>query len=438
MARVGRVLVGLAARWQKFRQEKRTSIKVFCFACICLLLGLLWNHKNLLFAPTETDDNYGMITISKGSVGGDTPRIIIVGAGAAGLTAAKTFKQHGYNNVRILESSKVFGGRARRTNTFADYPIDLGPSWLHHPSWLPIINGGDVDVPHITFRDSKGKNSGYFFTGNYSWYDFIANHMAPDPESIVYGCQVDRIKYDDSEGKSSEVQVKCGKRTFVADKVIVTASLAVLKDGDITFEPTLPNKIIDAHPAIMMGGIKIIIEFQQRFYPEFLLISEYCNNCGTNDRGDIEFWDYSAVYNSSRSVLAGYFVGKAANSLIHQSDKSIINDTLKWLDNKLGGNYAQKYYKKHLIVNWSKEPFVPGVYSTRRPHFPSNGPQNVDGKIYLAGEAFPYRGQPNGWVHSAALSGKQAAVSVIGLETSEPTMESTWKPTAEPTLAQAM
>lgn len=94
--------------------------------------------------------------------------------------------------------------------------------------------------------------------------------------------------------------------------------------------------------------------------------------------------------------------------------------------------------KKHLIVNWSKEPFVRGVYSTRRPHFPSNGPQNVDGKIYLAGEAFPYRGQANGWVHSAALSGKQAAVSVIGLETSEPTMESTWKPTAEPTLAQAM
>jgi len=78
MARGGRVLVGLAARWQKFRQEKRTSIKVFCFACICLLLGLLWNHKNLLFAPTETDDNYGMITISKGSVGGDTPRIITV------------------------------------------------------------------------------------------------------------------------------------------------------------------------------------------------------------------------------------------------------------------------------------------------------------------------------------------------------------------------
>ena len=63
-----------------------------------------------------------------------------------------------------------------------------------------------------------------------------------------------------------------------------------------------------------------------------------------------------------------------------------------------------------------------------------HGSQNVDGKIYLAGEAFPYKQQKNGWVHSAALSGKQAALSIIGLETSAPTMEPTWKPTAEPTL----
>ena len=152
---------------------------------------------------------------------------------------------------------------------------------------------------------------------------------SPDSESIVYGCQVDRIKY---EGKSGEVQVKCGRRTFVADKVIVTASLAVLKDRDITFEPSLPNKIIDEHPAIMMGGIKIIIEFQRRFYPDSFMISEYCTNCETNDRGDIEFWDYSVAYNSSRNILAGYFVGKAALPFLNQTDKNIIQDTLKWLD----------------------------------------------------------------------------------------------------------
>ena len=177
MARRGRILVGLAARRQKYRQEKRT----FCFACICLLLGLLWNRKDLLFTPIATGDSYGTMSISQSSVGGNMPRIIIVGAGAAGLTAAKTFKRHNYRGVRILEASKAFGGRVRRTNTFADYPIDLGPSWLHHPSWLPMIYGADIDIPSVQFRDHKGKAWGYFFTGNYSWYDFFANRQILSP-----------------------------------------------------------------------------------------------------------------------------------------------------------------------------------------------------------------------------------------------------------------
>jgi len=57
-------------------------------------------------------------------------RVIIVGAGAAGLYAAKKMKEHGAEVV-ILEASDRIGGRIRKLDGFADFGIDLGAEWIH-------------------------------------------------------------------------------------------------------------------------------------------------------------------------------------------------------------------------------------------------------------------------------------------------------------------
>ena len=51
-------------------------------------------------------------------------KIIVVGAGAAGLQAALTL--HRNFNVEVLEASKVYGGRVRTDRSFADIPVELG------------------------------------------------------------------------------------------------------------------------------------------------------------------------------------------------------------------------------------------------------------------------------------------------------------------------
>lgn len=57
-------------------------------------------------------------------------KVLIVGAGAAGLYAAMLLKERGVT-VQILEASNRYGGRMGKTTQFADYPIDLGAQWLH-------------------------------------------------------------------------------------------------------------------------------------------------------------------------------------------------------------------------------------------------------------------------------------------------------------------
>lgn len=57
-------------------------------------------------------------------------KVLIIGAGAAGLYAAYILKSKGIN-FQILEASANYGGRLGKLNTFANFPIDLGAQWLH-------------------------------------------------------------------------------------------------------------------------------------------------------------------------------------------------------------------------------------------------------------------------------------------------------------------
>ena len=59
-----------------------------------------------------------------------TEHIIVVGAGMAGLTAAKKLHDAGFN-VTVLEARDRVGGRMWTSHKWEDAPIDLGASWIH-------------------------------------------------------------------------------------------------------------------------------------------------------------------------------------------------------------------------------------------------------------------------------------------------------------------
>ena len=56
--------------------------------------------------------------------------VIVIGAGAAGLSAAHDLINDGWN-VEVLEASSKIGGRLKKDNNLADFPIDLGGEWIH-------------------------------------------------------------------------------------------------------------------------------------------------------------------------------------------------------------------------------------------------------------------------------------------------------------------
>ncbi|XP_053352409.1 spermine oxidase-like [Clarias gariepinus] len=58
-------------------------------------------------------------------------KIVVVGAGFAGLAAAASLVQAGFQNVKILEAKERIGGRVCTTKPFTENIIEHGANWIH-------------------------------------------------------------------------------------------------------------------------------------------------------------------------------------------------------------------------------------------------------------------------------------------------------------------
>lgn len=68
---------------------------------------------------------------------GDRRRLIVIGAGLAGLAAARRLKSLGHE-VTVLEGRDRIGGRTHTSTKWKDLPVDLGASWIHESKGNPL------------------------------------------------------------------------------------------------------------------------------------------------------------------------------------------------------------------------------------------------------------------------------------------------------------
>ncbi|QLP98814.1 MAG: FAD-dependent oxidoreductase [Rhodoblastus sp.] len=66
-----------------------------------------------------------------------TARVVVIGAGLAGLAAAQALKAKGIAPM-VLEARERIGGRVHTSTAWPDLPMDLGASWIHGVSGNPV------------------------------------------------------------------------------------------------------------------------------------------------------------------------------------------------------------------------------------------------------------------------------------------------------------
>lgn len=357
-----------------------------------------------------------------------TTDVVIIGAGAAGLTAAYDLVNSGLDAI-VLEASGRPLGRLRKDDTFASFPLDVGGEWIHtDPSILrTIVGSNDVDIPTVRYNPTyhywddnewareNWSGTDYKFIG-YTWFDFFNDFFLMQilSDNVVFNCPVDSIAW----GGVPAVEVSCGNRTWSANHVIITTPIKTLQDGDIEFLPALPQTHTSAMAEMtMLAGIKVFFKFTNKFY-NFQAFSLDNDSIAGNERF---FYDATFGQGNTDDVILGFFaIGPAAEPYADQTDASITSSLIAELD-AIFNNQASKNLESSLVQNWSNEPYIRGAYITivgdrvepiktlRRP---------VNNTLFFAGEAIPTSDYEWGFAHGAALSGRRTAQLILSSDSS--------------------
>jgi len=344
-------------------------------------------------------------------------KVLVIGAGAAGLTAAYLLRQQGIE-VDILEASSNYGGRMKRIEGFVDFPLPMGAEWIHtEPSILrDIVNDsnrivgidtmsydpekdfGLLDGQRITLQQA-GFKSDYKFV-NSTWFDFFSEYIVPSIEDRIHFDQiVNEIDYS-----KEEIIVTVNNQKHTADYVIVTVPLKMLQKNAIAFTPSLPNSKQRAiERATVWDGFKAFIEFKKPFYPAFTVI-----NIEPETDGQKVFYDAAYGQNSQHHVLGLFSVGTGAEPYLSCSEKSLIESLLEELDMLFNGQ-ASENYVQHIAQNWNKEPFIQGAYLYDHENFTlvRKLGKSINDKLFFAGEAYT-NGLNWAGVNAAAISAMRA------------------------------
>lgn len=343
------------------------------------------------------------------------------------MTAAAQLIDAGVS-VKVLEASNRLGGRMKRLNGFADFPMDLGAEWIHaDPEILGEVLGqepSNMGVETIVYRPKTYQfwHNGVLRNRNFlrltysetkfkdtTWLGFFERFVMPKlAGSVTLNAPVSQIELR-TDGVS--VRTKDGSG-FDADKVVVTTPISILKRGDITVSPDIDRWRWDALSEVNFGqGFKAFLKFKERFYPD-LLVEGRMTDFSADPWDSKLFYDAAFGKETNDNILGLFNVAQDTLAWTTLSEDDLINAIVRDLDEKYEGA-ASRLLQGAVIQNWSREPFIRGSYS-----MDNNSGKDiatilspVEGRVFFAGEALGNDYQST--VHGAAFSAQKTVAELL-------------------------
>jgi len=356
-------------------------------------------------------------------------KVLILGAGMAGLVAAYELTQLGHD-VTILEARTRPGGRVHTLREpFADalyaeagaaripddhnltlkyvkqFELPLEPFYPSQLNAVRFDRGSREEVSIDGFTDAMTRNYGGELGGGPERWQKIkgGSDLLPKAfaarlhDKIIYGAAVVRIEQDPKAARVTFT--KAGARqTLTAETVLVTIPFSVLRNLDL---PALSERKRDVIGRVHYDAVsRVYLQTKNRFWEAKGL------NGFAFTSGAIEIWQPTWSQPGPRGILMTYARTGEAERITSLKESERIETTLKQLDGIFSGlraNFERGATKCWLDDEWSRGAWA-YVGFTDFATAISN-----EGRIHFAGEHLsPW----SSWMQGALSSGLRAVKEI--------------------------
>ena len=313
-------------------------------------------------------------------VRGPAKKVLVLGAGMAGLVAAYELTELGHD-VTVLEARTRPGGRVHTLREpFSDglyaeegaaripdehdltlkyvktFELPLEPFYPSRLNAIRFDRGSREEVPIDGFTDAMSQNYGDDLGGRPErWHkikggtDLLPGAFAKHLESkIVYGAPV--VKIEQNEKAARVVCLKAGSpQTLTADSVLVTIPFSVLRNVEL---PALSSRKRDAIKRTQYAAVsRVYLQTRNRFWEERGL------NGFAFTQGAIEIWQPTWSQPGPRGILMTYARPGEAERITSMKENGRIEATLTQLDgifSGLRGNFERGATKCWTDDEWAR------------------------------------------------------------------------------------
>uniref|UniRef100_A0A8D2D6B4 Lysine demethylase 1B n=1 Tax=Sciurus vulgaris TaxID=55149 RepID=A0A8D2D6B4_SCIVU len=312
--------------------------------------------------------------------------VVIVGAGPAGLAAARQLHNFGIK-VTVLEAKDRIGGRVWDDKSFKGVTVGRGPQIVNGCINNPVA----LMCEQVSARSWDHNEFFAQFAGDHtllsSGYSAIIDKLAEGLD-IRLNSPVQSIDYT-----GDDVQVTTTDGTgFSAQKVLVTVPLAILQKGAIQFNPPLSEKKMKAINSLGAGIIeKIALQFPYRFWDSKVQGADFFGHVppSASQRGLFAVY-YDMDPQKQQSVLMSVIAGEAVASVRTLGDKQVLQRCMATL-RELFKEQEVPDPTKYFVTRWSTEPWIQMAYSFVKTFGSGEAydiiAEEIQGTVFFAGEA---------------------------------------------------
>jgi monoamine oxidase len=401
--------------------------------------------------------------------------IAIIGAGAAGVGAARALEHSGLS-VLVLEARDRLGGRGHTIMAAPDIAFDVGCGWLHSADKNSFVNIAgqldfEIDKTRPPWRE-QGAHIGFpapersdFIAALDSFYDRTdqAAETGPDAPASLYlepgnrwnsmidalstyinGCELEYVSIHDSRAyEDTEInwRVRRGYGALIAAygapcPVALNAQVKLIDHTGQRLRIETSQGTLSAGQVIVTVPTNLIANETLRFYPALpaktaaaqglplgladkVMLSLEAPEALPRD-GNLRGATMRTAMGSyhlrpfGQPCIEGFFGGRFARDLEEAGCGALAAQAIDEIVALLGSEFRRKL-KPLAESRWAHDPFARGSYSHALPgHAGARAvlAAPVDGRLFFAGEAT----SPNFFstAHGARDSGARAARELIG------------------------